>query len=331
MSIFDRITTGVGIDVSEHHIRLAHVSWLGSVKDTFEIELPDGLIVDDKVVRPEEIKKILKQKLGKVSWAQSPLRTTLLIPDSRVFYSGFMLPKSLKGDALQTEALSRAQKQIPVPFSKARTDITQGDRLDDSVRTTVYAVEQEVINGFQDIFSETPLNIMAIEANSKAVFRLVQKYPHNDQKNEKNSEGVIVVADLGRQWMTMSVYTQKGSCLYSRSVSYAHSSKENNDKEEVSKSVVDIVSGALQETVIYSTKNGMKIQHVLLSGVEAWGKSFELLSKKKIEEVSLVRLGDILSVHYMSAKDVHVFGAAVGAALRASFPMRYGYQHNLIF
>ena len=48
--MFETYTTGVGIDVSEHHIRLAHVSFFGKILQLEEYALPSGIIVDEKVV-----------------------------------------------------------------------------------------------------------------------------------------------------------------------------------------------------------------------------------------------------------------------------------------
>jgi len=330
MALLDRFTTGIGIDISQHHLRLAQVSLFGTVWNTHEIELPEGLIQDDAVLKPSELQTLIKQKLSRLSWIQPGTPAVLLLPDSRVFYYGDLYPSSLKGSQLKAMVFEKAQKEIPLPFSQAILTLSQGDRVEDQTRTTVYAVEREVIKGFTSLFSERLVRLIAVETNSKSVLRFVQKTIRSEHRHLLKQNNVFFLIDLGSSWMNASVYTKKGACLYTRSIPYKQFTHEKRSSAKLPQTIVDSIAGVIDEIVLHFRQEGISLECVLLSGVEAWDERF--IAKPLSEEgtLSVIRVGDVLDVKTLTPKELHVFGACIGAGIRAATPFIYNYQHNFL-
>ena len=328
--MFETYTTGVGIDVSEHHIRLAHVSFFGKILQLEEYALPSGIIVDEKVVDATKVQEVFEKKFKKSSLKIKNLPATLLLPESRIFASSFLLPSDLKGEELHRRARKRAQRDIPIPFSKAYTAVSQGAKEEDGKRTTVYAVEPDVEDGFQQIISVTPFKLEAVEANSKAILRLINSYAPKGAL-PKDQTKLVAVADIGHSWATISVYTLRGSNVFSRSISYRHISGAKTGAKKLSKKVVDSLIQMIEEVMVYFSGREQPIHTIFLSGVEALDEQLQGVFKKKKEHTTrVVEIGELLEVGGLDRHKKHVFGAAIGAALRSVHARKYAYQHNFI-
>jgi prepilin-type N-terminal cleavage/methylation domain-containing protein len=324
---------GIGIDISEHHIRITQMGMFGSITKTTEITLPDGWIVDEEVLEKEEVQKKIdelfkKEKIGHV-------RAALLLPESRVFSTSFLLPTGTKGEAVQTQALERAQRDIPIPFAQAVTSVSQGERTENGIQTTVYAMEQKVFDGFAQLFEHTQIKIVAIEANTKGVHRLLKNKAKKNGKKGKDGKvkrkrkDVMMVVDVGHSWATMSVYTPKGSNLYSRTISYRHVGEGLAGKEALPGEIVELLTGAIKDAMVYFDQQELSIQHMYLSGVEALDTALrDAFKGEEFKELQPQWIGDVLPGTQLTKKKIHQFGPSIGAAMRAVHPFRYRYQHN---
>ena len=329
MQILDKYLTGIGIDISEHHIRIAKVSIFGGVKKLEEIELPDGLIVDEKVEKLDEVKKIVSEKIKK-SFSSTPVRATLLFPESRVFSSSFILPKSVKKAQVLEESKKIAQKEIPIPFLIAQVSASQGGTESGGTRTTLYAVESEHAAGFQNIVSTTPFNLIVVEANTKSILRLVSKY--RDKKHlPKSSKELIIVIDVGHSWGSVAAYTLRGSSVFSRSISYKSLSKDKEGQGKLSGEVVDSIVGTIRKVMVYFNQREQKVVSIYVSGFEALDKKLNTeLEKISSKETPVLLLSKVIKLANVDDNKLHKFGASIGAALRSVSPRRYAYQHNLL-
>ena len=330
MHLFSKLTTGVGIDISEHHIRLARVSVFGVVKELIEIEIPDGLIVDEKVEKLKEVQELFQKKFRASSFKDISLRATVLLPESRVFSHGFLLGKEIKGKELKEKSLSIAQREIPILFTHAKTAISQGSQEAGGVRTTVYAVDSDVADGFQNVISVMPFNIIAVETNSKAILRLIYKYRAKEHLTTKLAD-LIALVDVGHTWVSVTVYTPKGSNMYSRSNSYIQLGVKTVNRKLPKKGVEKSIIDTIKEIVVYFNNHEQAITSVYISGLD-------LLDKQAVSEInkiigkdsSVFKLGDTLSIKGLDDKKIQTFGPAIGAALRSAVPWKYTYQHNFL-
>lgn len=328
---------GIGIDVSEHHVRLVEVNHFGQIKSKVEIELPEGLVKDEQVIDVEavakEIQKIVERKGIRAQ------RGVLLLPESRVFSTSFRLSVDIKKDELEEEARLLAQKEIPIPLSQTMISVSKGGQNQDGIRTTLYAVEQEVYKGFVELLKETPIQLVAVEANTKGVHRLIMKHAQDSLKEkdkrsrekQEMEELVMLVVEIGHTWSTLSVYTPKGANLYSRSISYQNLGKSVLENGELSKEIVEILLEAINDLVVYLSQQDVCLAKIYLSGVEALDKQFvssmETQFKQKVETVWI---RDIFTLLSLEKESIHQFAPAIGAAIRAARPHQYAYQHNFL-
>lgn len=311
MSFFSQQFTGLGFDISDHHIRIARASFFGRVRDLIEINLPEGLVVDEKVQNPKEVTGIIQARLAKEAWAGGLLRATLLVPESRVFSHSVLFSSPMDKLAIVEQARAKAAKEIPIPFASARVTVSSAKKVKGNVRTTVYAAEKDVIEGLSALLNPEEFSIVAMEANTKALFRLIRSFGKSDPAL-RDPSSVFGIIDVGSLWATISVYTAGGSNLFSRTLSF---------KTNFSKVAVDDIYGAVDEIVVYFKKIEMKILKFIVAGLEGGEKLFD--DKGKFEKI-----GDIVAINGVKKSEVHKFGAAIGAAMRSVHPWKFAYQHN---
>ena len=324
MNIFN----GVGIDVSNHHVRLAEVSLFGGVLQTHEIVLEEGLVRDEQVVDVDGLAKVLRQKLKKTSFTQGVRRTTLLVPESRVLSSGGLFEKRLRGSALDEVVTERAQQDIPLPFKDAYISISCGGKEEGKVRTTLYASQKEVIDGLRGVIDSEQFRLVAMEANSKALLRLFFQFASEDMKPCSENE-LVGIVDVGHSWTTVSFYTPSGSNVLSRTLSHPDAVQQGGKNDgKLPVEVLDNIRTTISESVVYFKQHEQVVSTVVLAGVEAYDDMVLEEISKSGGEFQVVRMGEVVKLSGLKPKDIHTFGAAIGAALRAVRPWRYNYQHN---
>ncbi len=170
--MFEKYFSGIGIDFSEHHVRLAHVGSFGRIRTLKEIVIDDGIVVDEQIVDDVMLQKIVKKAVDEMGLSGHGLRTACLIPESRVFSHSFLQDVSLIKEDAKEDARAQAQKEIPLDFDRARVVISQGLRESGGTRTTVYASELSVVSKIENVFFGRDFHLMAIESNTKSIFRL---------------------------------------------------------------------------------------------------------------------------------------------------------------
>jgi len=291
--------------------------------------LPEGLVEDDKVVKAKELHQFVEKELKKKDFFQQIYPTTLLIPESRVFSSSFLLPKYLKAEALKLEAIGNAQQEIPIPFEKANIVVSQGARGKEGVRTTVYATEKEIIQELLNSFTFEQFHLVALEANSKALFRLYLRYAIKEHRVKK-AETLIGIVDVGHSWTTISLYTPEGSSVFSRTIVF-HASSDTEKTFVLSKKTVDLFIETITEIVLYFKAQEVQIPLIVLGGVEAAEKEMLHACNEKSRDFVIKPISQLVKIPGVNTQEVHVFGAAIGAALRSTHRRKYSYQHNFIY
>lgn len=319
--------SGLGIDLSDHHLRLSQASVFGRIGPVHEIELPEGLVVDEAIVKPEELKQLLAQKLTSLHIPRG-MRTTVLVPESRVFSHSVLLDGALRGVELRARARELAQREIPVPFAGAQTCVSEGAKEGDKIRATVYVAQREVFTPLSNVFQPPACTPIAMEANSKALLRLLQRF---GGKTLPAARGTLVgIVDVGHSWTSVSLYTPAGSNVFSRTIPHHLKGRLDPQAVQLPERVVDSVVGTVKEIVLFFEGKQMKIGQFVFAGVEAQDDRLkEKLAREELA-VPMQMVGDVVEVDGLSKKQVHTFGAAIGAAVRAAFPLRYSNQYNFL-
>lgn len=205
-----------------------------------------------------------------------------------------------------------------------------GKKEDQGIRTTVYAVEKSIIEDQKHLLEKSGVDVYVMEANSKAVLRLALRY--GDVKTlSKGMKELIAIVDVGHTWSTISFFTKSGSMVFSRSVAYRKMDENLGGKKvELPLKSVDAIINTIQESVIYFSKQGFSVPVVLLSGVEAVDKQLIAECKKAHSDFKLQPIGEFLKIKGLTSNEMHIFGAAIGAALRSVHTIKYYNQHNLL-
>ncbi len=327
MGIF---SAGIGIDVSDHHIRLAWVSHSGTPKGLYELSLTPGLIVDDRIVKPKALRKEIVALFAKSNLDQIEAPKVVLLPESRMFSTSFPLPRDVKGEELIGSAQRMGQRSIPIPFRQAVVDVAQGEVTDDQVMTGVFVVQHEVFDPLISVFAHERRPLVAVEGNNLALFHLYQQFGEKAVRHLSEKELVMIV-DVGHRWTNITLYDKIGMSIFSRSIALRKltDSSRGVSKKLTSEAITHICV-ATKETLAYFTAAGYAVKLALVAGVEGEQKDIYQTCAKELNPFPVIRIGDAVTVPDASPTDVHVFGAAIGAGLRAASARHYAPRHNFL-
>lgn len=314
--MFEIFFSGIGIDISEHHVRIAHVGCFGRVKQTKEFEMDEGIVVDEKIVKPDELNRVVQNGVMDMGVSLKRVRTVCLIPESRVFSTSFLLPRHLSALAFVHQAKCCAQKEIPILLDDAKVAISKGAEEEGCVRTTVYAVQTPVFDGLISAFPAGDCRLIAIEANTKAVFRLFQSFGLKELRQASNDQ-CFGVFDIGNSWATFAFYTKAGSSIFSRTIFCKKSSHK-------------ILVDAACEAMKFFDGKELLLTLIVLSGAESADPKLKDAFTSSMKNIPVVLLHDCVNSTFDEEIDIQKFGAAIGAAWRAARPHKFSYQHNFL-
>ncbi|MBI4599162.1 pilus assembly protein PilM [Candidatus Uhrbacteria bacterium] len=323
--------SGVGIDVSDHHVRLARVSRWGRVRAVRELTLPEGCVEDEQVRDPKHLRTFLESALARGPFSRRAFPAVLLVPESRVFSSQVSLSAGVARGAWQEEARRRAQQDIPLSFTHARVSFESMADKSVGPRVTAYAAEEAVVEGLLAAVGLPSFAMAAAEANTKAVWRLCRRFAPHVRPAPRELLGIV---DVGHTWATIAFYADGGSCLFSRTFRvHPPSTKRGTDallSGIPSKRSVDMILETIQDSVVYFEPRGWRVSCVVLAGVEAAHKTVLEACAKVRPELPMFPIGKVVRVPGLSPREVHAYGAALGAALRAACPRRFSADHTFI-
>ncbi|HLD17895.1 MAG TPA: pilus assembly protein PilM [Patescibacteria group bacterium] len=325
--MFDHFFSGIGVDISNRHVRFARVSLFQKIRGLKEIVLPSGLMEDEMVAHQEEIRKRIERGLEEWHLPKGSFRTTMLIPESRIFFTNVLLEKQAPA-IMEDEAKHLAQKDIPIPFEQAFLTVSKGEISLEGRLFNVYACQREIINGLKAVVEVPSFRLIAMETNSKALLRLFNHFASKKER-QKVKKSLIGVVDIGYDWTTVSIYSSFGSLFFSRTLSHSHLVQKDGDVPPLPPETIGLVLETMRETKDFFSKQGKEIALFLLGGVEATQKG--VLKACQREEKTLpptIPIGQKLQISGFAADDIHRFGPAIGAAYRSLFPQKYAHQHN---
>ncbi|MFH1632226.1 MAG: pilus assembly protein PilM [bacterium] len=320
-------SSGIGIDLSDHHVRLAWVGRKGRTKGLYELDLAHGLIVDDLVVKPEGLAKQIGALINKTGISDETARATVLVPESRVFSKTLVIPRNKDKEALISEARAAAQLEIPIPFSKAYVQVEQAKKSGKEMQMTVFVVQKEVVDGLKKAFSQTSFEFVAAEVGGQALCRLYLDY---GLEIPKDRDSLFLVIDIGHSWTNISVFDIMSLEIFSRSVQ-ARRRRSTGKAEPLMQEGIENICNAISETVSFVEGLEREIFIGIVAGVEGGQKEVSEACSKVFKKCPLLRIGDAVEVPGLSKEEIHTYGAALGAALRSVKPSIYKNHHNFYY
>ena len=318
-------SNGLGIDVSDNHIRVAKLSHDGSVSVLKESPLPAGIIIDDLIVKEELFQSHLLGFISKdQELAGSDVRVTALVPDSRVFIGTFWLPASAKEATRQSEALRRGQTVIPVPFKSARVDVEFGGVIDEQLATAVFASETRVISRIESGIGALKMPLAAIEMDAAATHRLIV----DARRNPDEKEAIATIVDFGRNWINVTLFDELHLPIFSRAIRVKSlRNDEANSENKLSATEIRKICDIVSETIQYFRGAEGSIS-IFLAGKGGGVPEIVSICKEQLASYHVSSVSEAVSLPGVSPEDVQAFAAAIGAAKRAIRPRKYKQHHN---
>lgn len=304
---------GIGIDISDEHVRIAYVNRRGIPKGVYELKLPKGFVVDDQVEKAADILKHLTKLFSKAGLDEDRIPATILVPESRVFTSSFVVPPEVRARDVEDEAIAEAQRNIPIPFRDAIVEVVAGLRAKEGTRVTVFAAQQDLLEGLANAFSHESLSIISAESNNLAIVRLFKHFGRRDLQLRSMND-LLFIVDIGSVWSNITVYDKINTAVLSRSV-------ENPSPT--------VLAGTLGELKEYFEGTGFKIPSVLLAGADGADSKIDKACKKALSKTDVYHIGEVIEMGVDQEK-IHTFGAAIGAGIRAASPKQFLKDHNFI-
>jgi len=327
MAIFN---TGLGIDISDHHVRFARMSHSGRPTSLLEIKLPHGLIIDDQVTKPKTLKKELEKRMQESGFVDTEDKATILIPESRVFSTSFLIDKGLRGEEFTAQAVGLAQKEIPIPFTECYVDVHKGRRVDSQSRVSVLAIEKSVVNGLVQAFGSMSFKAEMMESNNAALHRVYREY-HKKEFTLPSEEDLVMIVDIGHRWSNITLYGTMSASVFSRSIALRELSDTSRGVvKSLTKEMIQKICERIKQILDLYADQGLRTPLVIVAGVEGIQDGICNYCSKIIKKCVIKRIGDVVDIPDLASQDVHVYGAAIGAGLRASKIRSFSKEHKII-
>lgn len=321
--------SGIGIDISDNHIRLAWLRHDGSVRALKEVPLPSGIVVDDQVEKAQLLQSHLQEILKDPELADLSGNVTALLPDSRVFVGTFWIDSALKREDFEAEALKRGQTVIPLPFKDALVGIELGGRAEDKSAVAVFAVPKKTAVELKSSLEIMEIPIVAMECDSCAVHRLVHDFLPDDVRNGH----LKMFIDFGRRWINMSFFDAFGMLIFSRAIRVQSIISAGNPEaagttDKLSAEHVRHICVILQETIRYFQGIDDQPVSIFLAGSGGGVGEISQVCQEQLKKYPVSRVRDIVALDGLEPAVVQAFASAIGAARRSIKPRNYKNVHN---
>lgn len=318
-------SNGLGIDISDNHIRVAKLSHDGKVRALKESVLPAGVVVDDQIEKPELFQSHLLEFFSSdPSFVDADVRVAVLVPDSRVFIGTFWLPARAKDAQREEEAIRRGQSVIPLPFKMASIDVEYGGVIEDRLATAVFAAPRETIKALSGISDALKSPIASIEMDAAAIHRLIVEA----RKAKVADESLMTVVDFGRNWINITLFDELHLPIFSRAIrvkSLREDEKETGDK--LSATEIQRICDIVSETIQYFRGVEGSIS-IILAGKVGGVPEIVSICKERLATYSVASVSEVVSLPDVKPDDVQAYAQAIGAAMRAVRPRKYKQHHN---
>lgn len=202
-----RPRTGIGVDVGSHHVKAAVVDRTRSgviLRQLMSHPLPEGLIVEGKILIPDQISDVLRGMVNLL-----PTEKTALVTGAGargVFVRPTVLPRTTKAKALAQIPLD---KTLDIPMSSSENPqfdlyITDPDRAgSDTMVGIVVGARKDELADRQNMFHEAMIPLSIVDVDSIALFNVFRMaYP--ERANDR-----IILAHIGYDY-ALIVIVEKG-------------------------------------------------------------------------------------------------------------------------
>lgn len=254
MSLF-KVKSVVGIEMDAYEIRAAEVggtSGKSSLLGLGRAYLPDRVVRDGKVVRPDMLKDVISG-LWKDAKFKSP-NVILGVSNQDVLLRFAMIPKAPQ-DKIDSLIRFQAQDFLPIAVSEVELDYIILDEINtqpsNMLKVLLVAGRRSMLNGFLHAVNDAGLKLMDIDVTILALARLLDKEMRNQTiaiiNYTQEQMGLII---MHRGIPALARIVPAGQYNQSRENGFYPSDAENETAAVTDRQYMQNVSGILSDNII---------------------------------------------------------------------------------
>lgn len=194
MSIFSNNLNAFGLDFSDRAIKVAQLKKKGeklSLHGYQREEIPEGIIEDGEIKKPEELAKYVKKALSHAT--PNPIRSKFVIysiPETKGFIRVIHMPDTDR-DKLESAVFAEVEQSFPISLEESYVDWQiLSENVEGGLEILVAAVPQAITDSYSAVLNLAGLKPVAAEIESIAISRSLI--------NEKLSQKPTLIIDLGK-------------------------------------------------------------------------------------------------------------------------------------
>lgn len=174
------------------------------------------------------------------------------------------------------------------------------------------------IASFCSILPASLFDLVAIETSPQALLRLHQTYSRHATR-PKGAQALTLVADVGHESISVTVFDRRGGVQATHTQGYEPAST----REE---SAWEVMNDFLHQVTEAHTFPSL----CLLAGVEGQNETLLAQVKAAWPHLPTHLIGESIRASERARKEMHIYGAALGAAVRSIHVRRFASQQNAI-
>lgn len=194
MPVFNDNLNPFGLDLSDRAIKVAQ---LKKKKEKLNLygynreELPEGIIEDGEIKKPEELAEFIKDALAKSKPNSIKSKFVIYsIPETKGFIRVIKIPHAEK-DNLESAVFSEVEQLFPISIDESYIDWqVLSSEEGKGFEILIAAVPQSVVDSYSEVLRMAGLKPIAAEIESIAISRSLI--------NEKLSQKPTLIIDLGK-------------------------------------------------------------------------------------------------------------------------------------
>lgn len=202
MSLFNNNLYPFGLDFSDRVVKVAQLRRHGGrieLAGYHREQLPEGIIVDGEIERPDELVRYIKQALGAA--APQSIRSKFVvysIPETKGFIRVIKILDSQKED-LESAIYSEIEQYFPIDLGESYVDWQVLSKTPEGhLEVLAAAVPQQLVDSYSAVLQQVGLRPVAAEIESIAISRSLI--------NEKLTQKPTLIIDLGKDRTGFIIY-----------------------------------------------------------------------------------------------------------------------------
>lgn len=271
-----------------------------------EMDLPQGIIEDGKIVDSEALESILDKAVDQ--WGLSKKSVRFLAPDEFVIIRKVNYPEDIEADELKGHFFIEIGSTLYLPFEDPVFDVVPYESDSEEPEAIIIASKESVISDYERVFDRAKLDPVVADITPLALYRL-GFLQHDFQKDEH-----IMLIDIQSTKMTVSIFHEHYP-LFMRPVEFDAFGGLVLDTETIT-STIETESEKLANFYRYNMNGGEAgITHIVCNGeFEDWFTFQSRLEERFAVPVTPLVIDPIPSDQ---VKSVPVrFNRAIGLALK---------------